>query len=187
MSFKSNETVKIWDPLTRIFHWSLACLFLLAYLTEDNWMTVHSYAGYFIASLVGFRLIWGLIGTHHARFSNFAASPQDLLSYLKQLVKGKAKRYLGHNPAGAAMIFSLLASLSMTALSGVILLATEGQGPLATSILAALPEDPLEEVHEFFANLTLLMVLVHIGGVLLSSLLHRENLIKAMINGKKQK
>jgi len=179
--------VKVWDPLIRIFHWLLASLFFLAYLIEDYWMTIHTSAGYFIAGLICFRLIWGFIGTRHARFSDFSVSSHTLQVYLKLLAQGKAKRYLGHNPAGAVMIFSLLVSLSMTILSGVILLATDGQGPLATTFLSYLPKNLLEGVHELFANLVLLLVFTHIGGVLLTSLLHRENLIRAMIYGEKRK
>lgn len=186
MSIQTDNTIKVWDPLIRIFHWSLVFFFFLAYITEDDWMTVHSFAGYSIAFLIIFRLVWGFIGTRHARFSDFVCSRQVVMSYLKQLSRGKAKRYIGHNPAGAAMIVMLLFSIAMTVFSGMSLYATEGHGPLAATFFSSLSEDVLEELHEFFANFTLLLVLTHVGGVLLSSLLHRENLIKAMINGRKR-
>lgn len=187
MSTHSANTVKVWDPLIRVFHWSLVFFFFLAYITEDDWMTIHSYAGYCIALLVLFRLIWGVIGTAHARFSDFIVAPADVIVYGKQLLHGKAKRYLGHNPAGAAMIVTLLASVTITVVSGVFLYATEGYGPLANTFLSSWSEDFLEEVHESFANFTLLMVAAHAGGVLLSSFLHRENLVRAMVSGRKRK
>jgi len=185
MSLTTSRNIKVWDPLIRVFHWSLVFFFLLAYVTEDDWMTIHSYAGYSIAALVIFRLVWGVIGTRHARFTDFITTPSNVIAYLKQLSKGNARRYIGHNPAGAAMIVMLLVSLSMTVLSGVSLFATEGHGPLAGTFLSTWSEDPLEDVHEFFANFTLLLVVAHVLGVLLSGLLHRENLVKSMITGEK--
>jgi len=185
MSNTSSKFIKVWDPLVRIFHWSLVGFFFLAYLTEDDFETIHIWAGYAVAALVTFRLIWGLIGTKHARFLSFISSPRTTLNYIKQAMKGKAPHYLGHNPAGAAMIIALLLSLIATSFLGMSLLAIEGEGPLAGTLFANIPEDPLEEVHEFFANFTLLLVFLHVGGVILSSLQHRENLVRAMFTGKK--
>ncbi|MGL5359448.1 MAG: cytochrome b/b6 domain-containing protein, partial [Shewanella sp.] len=178
---------KVWDLLIRIFHWSLVAFFAIAYLTEgeDEWMNIHSYAGYSVLMLMLFRLLWGAIGSYHARFSHFVTRPQVALAYLKGLISGSAKDYLGHNPAGAMMIIALLISISLTGFSGMALYATDGHGPLAMSLFASLPEDPLKEVHEFFANLTLALVIIHVGGVIVSSRLHHENLVKAMITGKK--
>ncbi len=187
MKNSNNNTIKVWDPLIRIFHWSLVFFFFLAFITEDDWMTIHSYAGYSIALLVLFRLIWGFIGTRHARFSDFITSPVQLKVYLKQLIGGKSKRHIGHNPAGAAMVVVLIISLSLTVFSGTALFATEGLGPLSGTFLSTWSEDLLEDIHEFFANFTLFMVIAHVGGVLLSSLLHRENLIRSMVTGLKQK
>lgn len=180
-----RETVTVWDPLVRIFHWSLAAFFFIAYLTEDELMTVHVYAGYAVAGLVGFRLLWGIIGTRHARFTEFVTGPGALRQYLGQLFTGRAPRYIGHNPAGAAMIVALLLFLAATAFTGAALIAGDGSGPLAGTVFATLPEDPLEEVHEFFANFTLFLVMLHVAGVIVSSFLHRENLVRAMITGRK--
>lgn len=183
---KSRETVPVWDPLVRIFHWSLVGFFLLAYVTEDELLTVHVYAGYAVAGLIVFRLIWGLIGTRHARFSDFLTGPATLKRYLGQLVRGRAPRYLGHNPAGAAMVIALLVTLAAAAFTGMVLIAGDGSGPLAGTIFANYSGEPLKEVHEFFANLVLVLVVLHIAGVLISSLVHRENLVKAMVTGRKQ-
>lgn len=185
MAKPGANTIKVWDPLVRIFHWSLVFFFFLSYLTEDDWMTVHSYAGYMVGFLVSFRLIWGLIGPRYARFTDFITGPRKAINYVKQVVRGKAKRYIGHNPAAAAMIVLLLISLSLSVVSGIALFATDGQGPLAGTFFASWSDDLLEEIHELISDLTLFLVLVHIAGVLLSSLLHRENLIKSMITGLK--
>jgi cytochrome b len=183
---KRPESVPVWDPLIRIFHWSLVGFFLLAYFTEDELLTVHVYAGYAVAGLIVFRLIWGSIGTRHARFTDFVTGPARLTRYLGQLVTGRAPRYLGHNPAGAAMIIALLASLTLATLTGFVLIAGEGAGPLAATIFANLSGEAFEEAHEFFANLTLFLVVIHVVGVLISSFLHQENLIKSMVTGRKR-
>ncbi len=180
------DTVPVWDPLVRIFHWTLAGSFFVAYLSEDDFMTLHEWAGYTVAALVGFRLVWGLIGTRHARFSDFVAGPRKVTRYLGGLVTGDAPRYLGHNPAGGLMIVALLASLAATALAGMAMLGMEGAGPLA-GIVPRGDGEILEDAHEFFANLTLLLVFLHVAGVLVSSLLHHENLVRAMITGRKPK
>jgi len=183
----TGKTIKVWDPLVRIFHWSLVFFFFLSYFTEDDWMTVHSYAGYIVGFLIAFRLIWGVIGTHYARFTDFITGPREVNNYLKQIIVGKAKRYIGHNPAGAAMIVLMLTSLSLTVVSGMAMFATDGQGPLAGSFFASWSDELLEETHELLANLTLFLVIAHIAGVLLGSLIHRENLIRAMITGEKKR
>ncbi len=187
MNNPSNDTIKVWDILVRIFHWALVFFFFLAFLTEDDWMTVHSYAGYSVGALVLFRLVWGIIGTRHARFTDFITGPVKLISYLKNLFSNTSKRYIGHNPAGAAMVVTLLISLSLTVLTGTALYATEGLGPLSDTFFSSWSEDFLEESHEFFANFTLLMVFIHVAGVLFSSLIHQENLVRSMITGLKRK
>ena len=189
MSSNTLQTIKVWDLLIRIFHWSLVGFFALAYLTEgeDEWMIIHSYAGYSILILLVFRLLWGVMGTHYARFSNFITRPKEVLVYLKGLIAGNAKDYIGHNPAGAMMIVALIVSIAITGFSGMALYATDGHGPLATSFFATWPEGAIKEVHEFFANFTVFLVVIHVGGVIVSSLLHKENLVRAMLTGKKQR
>ncbi len=147
---------------------------------------MHGHAGYTVTLLILFRLLWGVMGPRHARFSDFVATPSTMLIYLKQLFSGTAKRHIGHNPAGAAMILALLISLSITALSGMCLFAMEGSGPLAYTFVSSWPGGVLEETHEFFSNFTLILIIVHVIGVLLTSLRHKENLTKAMITGVKQ-
>lgn len=184
----ANNTVRIWDPFVRIFHWTLAGAFLVAYVSEDDFLDIHTVAGYTVLTLVALRLIWGFVGTRHARFSDFVRSPGEALGYVKESLLGRARRYLGHNPAGGLMIVALLLSLLITTLSGIATLgAEEGAGPLA-GVMGALPHffgEALEEIHEFFANFTLLLVLGHLAGVLFESIVHRENLVRTMITGDK--
>ena len=181
--------IKVWDIFVRIFHWGLVAAFFIAYLTEDDFMDLHSIAGYVVLGLIGLRLVWGLIGTRYARFSNFAYSPAAIKGFVKDTLRFRAKRYIGHNPAGGAMIFLLIISLVMTGFSGMVVYAGEDQaGPLA-GLLAGMSHDMtevFEELHEFFANFTLFLVFVHVGGVIVESLLHHENLVRAMITGRKR-
>lgn len=187
----ANDT-KVWDPLVRIFHWSLVATFAIAYLSgegEDEWLSLHSIAGYTIMGLILVRLIWGVIGTPYARFSSFIYRPSAVVAYLKQLLLLRPPRYLGHNPAGSVMIIALLVSLVLTSVSGLVIYgAEENAGPLA-GMLAGTSESQahaLGEVHEFFANLTLFLVVFHVVGVVVSSVLHHENLVRAMVTGYKR-
>ena len=183
---KSQELVKVWDLPVRIFHWLLVAGFVVAYLTEDELLTVHVWAGYLVFGLLLFRLVWGFIGSDYARFSNFLCSPVKTVIYVKDVVALKAKRYLGHNPAGAAMIMLLLISLLITSITGFAVYgADQGAGPLA-NMAGSSNKELWEEVHEFFANFTLLLVFLHIAGVVVESLIHRENLAKAMWHGYKK-
>lgn len=183
------EMVRVWDPLVRFFHWSLAASFLIAFLTEDDLLVVHVWAGYTIFGLILVRLIWGFVGPRHARWSDFVREPGEIMAYLKDAVRFRAPRYLGHNPAGGAMAVALIVSLFATGLSGLAVYgAQELSGPLAP-LFSGLSEGwahALEDVHEVLANLTLLLVLLHLAGVAFASLQHRENLVKAMITGMKR-
>lgn len=180
--------IRVWDPFVRIFHWLLVLLFTLAYVTAEAPLRLHVYAGYAVFGLVLWRVLWGVIGTRHARFSDFAYRPSAVLAYVKDTLALRARRYLGHNPAGGAMILLMLVSLMLVSISGFAVYGLEkGAGPLA--LLSGAPEsleDVLEEVHEFFANLMVLLVGVHIAGVVAESLIHRENLVKAMLTGRKR-
>jgi cytochrome b len=181
--------VRVWDPLVRVFHWTLVLAFFTARLTEDDFITIHTIAGYTVLGLLVVRIVWGLTGSRHARFSDFIYSPRNIRTFLKDTLSMKAKRYLGHNPAGGAMVLLLIFSLIVTTLSGLMLFGVaEGQGPLAAWVIngESFWGEMLEEVHEFFANFTLFLVFVHVAGVIIESLLHRENLVKAMFNGKKR-
>lgn len=184
----TTTQIRIWDLPVRIFHWTLVASFITAYLTEDDFMTVHSYAGYTIMALLSFRIIWGIFGSQHARFSDFVSSPSTVLSYLKDIFYHRAKRYLGHNPAGGAMVIALIVSLLLTTVTGLAAYATEeNAGPLV-ALMDTTPNyifDAVDDVHEFFANFTLALIIFHVIGVVIASLSHKENLVKSMVTGYK--
>ncbi len=189
MSDHSNlpSTVRAWDPLVRVFHWSLVFFFLLAFITEDDWLELHVIAGYAVSCLIAFRLLWGVVGTRNARFTTFVKSPANMAKYIKSLLKFKVPHYLGHNPLGAAMVVALLSGITLVAFTGMTIIAIDGNGPLAGTFVASWNADWMEEVHEAFANFTLFMVIAHIAGVGFSSLVEGENLVKAMLTGRKKR
>jgi cytochrome b len=170
-----QATVKVWDPAVRVFHWSLVTSFVVAWITADEIKDLHLWSGYAAAALVAFRLVYGLVGTHYARFSQFLRKPRTVAAYTKEILRGREARYIGHNPAGGAMVLALLGGLALLCLTGW----------LATTD-AFWGNDVVEELHELFANLLLLLVGLHILGVLLASLRHHENLVRAMWNGRKR-
>jgi cytochrome b len=183
-----KQSTKVWDPLVRIGHWTLVVMFCIAYLTEDHFLLIHTYSGYIILGYVAVRLVWGVIGPRYARFSDFVCAPKTVAHYIGQELSFKAPRYLGHNPVGGAMIIALILSLILTTLSGVMTYGiVEGLGPLAQQLQgwSNFMGELLEEVHEFFANFTLLLVGLHVAGVALASFQHRENLVASMIHGRK--
>jgi cytochrome b len=159
----------------RVFNWSLATLFVLAYATGDEIERVHIGAGYAIAGLLGARMVWGLVGPRHARFSNFVRPPREVLAYVRDIALLRAPRYIGHNPAGGAMIVALLVALAGTCTTGYMMTTDAYWGSKL-----------LEHVHEFLANLTVGLVVAHVLGVLIASFEHRENLIASMITGRKR-
>jgi cytochrome b len=184
-STNNQNLIRVWDLPLRIFHWLLVAGFVSAYLTEDDFLNIHVWAGYLILGLLLFRLVWGFTGNHHSRFSSFLCTPAQSFAYLKNLTTLRNKRYIGHNPAGAAMIVLLLIALLMTCLTGLAVYgADQGAGPLA--FIGADNEDMWEEAHEFFANFSLLLVFVHVCGVMFESYIHSENLGKAMWTGYKK-
>ncbi len=192
----ANKLVEVWDPLVRTGHWVLVIAFFTAYFTEDDPLTVHVWAGYVVGAIVIVRIVWGFVGTPHARFRDFLYGPLAALRYLGNLLRGKGRRYLGHSPAGGAMVILLLLGLAAAVWSGLMVYAYDQQaGPLAGFIVSpdALPagefearEHYWEETHEVLANLTLFLVILHIAGVFLASFVHKENLVRSMFTGRKR-
>ncbi len=201
--------VRIWDPFVRLFHWTLVVSFFVAYTTEDETLLLHVWAGYVIGILVPLRIVWGFVGPGHARFSDFVYRPRIAVAYAKDLFRFRARRYLGHSPAGGLMIVALLIVLPVVVWTGLeFYAAEEGAGPLAASPVPALvvgqavadeddnddgdergrddDADFWEAAHEWLAHLAFLMVLFHVGGVVLGSIAHRENLVRSMITGYKR-
>ena len=188
----SQTKIRVWDPLVRLFHWSLAAGFVTAYLSQEDYLPLHSWAGYLIAGLVLWRVIWGIVGTGTARFSSFVFYPAVVWRYLKDSLTRRATRYLGHNPAGGAMVVLLLTCLGLTTLSGMAVYGLgDHAGPLAMLGRISIEtgfvwQERLEQVHEFLAHFTLILIAVHVSGVVMESILHRENLVRAMIDGRKR-
>jgi len=188
--------VKVWDPVVRLGHWLLVAGFTVAWLTEDDLETLHAWAGYLVGAIVAWRVVWGVIGTRHARFTDFVLGPATVRRYAASLFTGAPVHYLGHNPLGGWMVVALLVMLSLTTWTGLEAFALEGKGPLAAggSLLAAALANGGEhgadsvwgEVHEFCAEFTLFLVFAHVAGVLFSSVVHRENLVAGMITGYKK-
>ncbi|MCX4186409.1 cytochrome b/b6 domain-containing protein [Methylophaga sp. OBS4] len=196
----------VWDIAVRLFHWALVISFTTAYLTGDEESSLHTYAGYMVLGLIVFRLIWGFIGTQHARFKDFIYSPARVKAYAKSMLSGRVEHVDGHNPLGGIMVVALLISLALTSITGLKVYGLEGHGPLAqqesgffiSTAQASVPgkhsggakeneaaEDLWEDIHEFFANFTVFLIVLHIAGVVVSSRLEKQNLVKAMITGRK--
>ncbi len=195
--------IKVWDPLLRLFHWSLVASIALVWLTAEDGKALHEWAGYAALGLIAFRLIWGLIGPRYARFTQFICGLQEVIGYTKDMLNKREKRYIGHNPLGAVMMVALLATIAATSGTGWLIAKPER--------MAFLPEMPaliapafassdegeendgygesggeaLKGLHEAFANLLLLLIFMHVAGVIYASRRHQENLTRAMITGQK--
>lgn len=196
------DKIRVWDPLLRIFHWSLVACFALAWITAEEAQPIHEVAGYAVAALVAFRLLWGIVGPRRARFSQFLRSPRATLAYINDVIGGHEARYVGHNPAGAAMIVAILLTLSGTAFSGWLMADPDRLAGLPDMPQIVAPafadghddhiggrgeaEDALKEVHEALAGFMVLLVTLHLGGVILASSRQRENLARAMVTGDKR-
>jgi cytochrome b len=166
---------RVWDPLVRIFHWSLALSFAVAWLTRHSSEDIHHLAGYAAGALVLIRVLWGFIGTPYARFAQFIRAPGTIASYIVDIATGREVRYLGHNPAGGAMVIVLMAAMAGAALTGWMMTTDAFYGV-----------DWVGHMHDLIGNGLLLLVLAHLAGVALASIRHRENLIGAMISGRKR-
>lgn len=170
----TKERILVWDLPTRLFHWLLAASFAGAWLTAESerWRDIHVMLGYGFAGLIAFRLVWGFVGSRYARFSSFVTGTGPVKRYLSSILTLRPEHHVGHNPAGGWAVLALLGLGFAAALSGYA-------ADSASSHL-------LEELHEGVAGAMLGLVLVHIGAVLVSSLIHRENLVLAMWNGLKR-
>jgi cytochrome b len=175
MAINSEKTkILVWDAPVRVFHWLMVFSFAGAYLTAESerWRLIHVTLGYTMGGLVAFRIVWGLVGTRYARFSSFVQGFAAVKRYVRTLMARTPEHYVGHNPAGAVAIVLLL-------LSSIVIVAT-GWG-----VYNDKGGKVIEELHELSSNFMLLIVIIHILGVVVSSWLHRENLIRAMVTGKK--
>ena len=188
--------VRVWDPFIRVAHWLLAVAVIWDWST-DRPLWLHTWLGYLASALVVLRLIWGFVGPEPARFVSFVRGPRVVFDYLAGLVRFSSRRYVGHSPAGGAMIVALLIMITATCVTGMgNLAAAEGTGPLSTVIAKAQqpprvpgqrrPPLPIKQIHELLANVTLALVVLHVLGVAVASFAHRENLVLSMITGRKR-
>jgi cytochrome b len=170
-----DGTVRVWDPMLRLFHWSLVLSFGLAWLTSHRSDGAHHWVGYAALLLLAFRLPWGFLGPRYARFAQFVRPPGAVISYLADIKSGNERRHIGHNPAGGAMAVTLLAGILATAITGWM-----------ETTDAYFGVRWVGELHSFCAHAVLILVAVHVAGVALASYRHRENLVAAMVTGRKR-
>ena len=166
--------VRVWDPFVRLAHWSLAAAVISAYVvTQNAW--IHENAGYLALGLVALRLVWGFVGPKYARFAQFLRGPAAAAGYVCDLPRGRARRHLGHNPAGGWSIVAMLFMVALVALSGILMNTDRFWGNAL-----------VEDIHTVSADVMMGLVAIHLCGVLASSLAHKENLVIAMITGRKR-
>lgn len=166
---------RIWDPIVRLFHWGLVLSFAVAWFTPETLESLHYWAGYVAGGLVVMRLLWGVLGTPYARFSQFVKSPKTVLQYLRAMLSGKEARHLGHNPAGGAMVLALMGTMLAAAVSGWMMTTNRYFGI-----------EWVANMHELIVYILLGLVAIHLAGVIFASLRHKENLILSMFTGRKR-
>jgi cytochrome b len=170
-----NAPTKVWDPLVRTGHWLLAGAVAAAWLTSEGGGRWHEWIGYAALALVAVRVAWGFIGSRHARFAQFLRGPFHTLHYARQALAGSEPRHVGHNPLGAWMIVALLTVVAATGLTGWLFTTDAFWG-----------DERVEDLHEALATTLLVLVPLHVAGVVVASLRHRENLAGAMVHGRKR-
>ena len=179
---------KVWDPIVRIIHWALAFSILGAALTADHssWLTVHIWFGSMAVLLVVTRLVWGLVGSPYARFSNFLKGPEGVVHYAGRMMRMKAPRMLGHNPVAGWVMMGMILWVLLIALTGLGALGGNEQiGPLS-DWMGFKAGHFAEEVHEVLSGFLWALVGLHLVGITVHCVLHRENIIRSMINGRKK-
>jgi cytochrome b len=206
-----SRDILVWDPLVRFGHWTLVAAFAVAYLSAEEEAggpdPLHVWGGYVVGAIVVLRVLWGFVGPRHARFGDFVRGPIETVVYLRDLLLGRARRYVGHSPAGGAMVIALLVCLAATVATGMMAYGEQGKGLLAAGGAmvegSARPdrdqaehgtrrgerqsaESTVGELHNLLANIILALVVAHIFGVAAASFVHRENLVLAMITGRKR-
>lgn len=167
--------VRVWDPLVRVAHWTLVLGVLLSWLTGEGFGAVHEWLGYAVLAVVALRLVWGFVGPVNARFASFVSAPSDTLRYGRAVLRAREQRFLGHNPLGGWMIVALLSVVALVCVSGWLYTTDRYWGVEWVELLHARLVDGL-----------IVLVLLHVAGVLHASWRHRENLIAAMIHGRKR-
>jgi cytochrome b len=171
----SPRTVKVWDPVVRIGHWLLVVSVTIAWLSRSGWGEWHERIGYAALAIGAFRVLWGSIGPEHARFADFVRGPRLTLTYAVQVAHGNEPRYVGHNPLGGWMIVGLLGMVILVGLTGWLYTTDRYWGV-----------EWVENLHHALAKVLLALIPMHVVGALYASHRHRENLIAAMVHGRKR-
>lgn len=169
------DRVKVWDPLVRTFHWSLVFSVATTWLTAEDFRVVHEWGGYVVLALVAVRLLWGLVGSRYARFSQFVRGVKPVTTYARLVITGRAPRYIGHNPLGGWMMIALLLVLAALGTTGWMM-----------SLDAFFGNARLETLHKTLANGLLAMIVLHVAGAVVTGVKHGENLVRAMVTGVKR-
>jgi cytochrome b len=164
----------VWDRPLRLWHWSLAMLVLIAWVTPNTYDSLHRLAGYAVIGLLAFRLLWGFVGTRHSRFDKVGLRLRAAPDYLKNLLRGNTGRYLGLNPAGVAMLVAMLGLLVISTITGAMQVTVRFFGVWW-----------IEDTHAYSSQAVIVLAALHVLGTLLMSVLQRENLVAAMFNGRK--
>ncbi|NEJ74933.1 cytochrome B [Rhizobium phaseoli] len=169
------KDVKVWDPIVRLFHWTVvvACTLNLFILEEGKYW--HRMTGYVVVVALTVRFIWGFVGTKHARFKDFFPTSRKIKEQVRGIIARQEERYLGHNPLASVMMLVLIALLAATALTGWM-----------TTLDAFWGEKWLEQLHGTIANSIMILVFIHAGAAILESWRHRENLVWSMVTGRKK-
>jgi cytochrome b len=168
--------MRVWDALIRVLHWAVVAAFLVAWFSHGGYLALHRVSGYVIAALVLVRVAWGFAGPAHARFSDFVVGPGKLAAYLRLLVRAREPRYVGHNPAGGVMIVVLLSLLAALCATGLMLDTPRFRD-----------DGDFKAVHDLLTDATIACIVLHVAGVAYASWRHRENLVAAMLSGRKRK
>jgi cytochrome b len=165
----------VWDPVVRIGHWSLAIGIAAAWLTRQGAGALHEWIGYATLALVALRVLYGWLGSRHARFTQFVRNSAATFGYARLLRQGREPRYLGHNPLGGWMVVALLGTAALAGISGWLYTTDAWWG-----------DERVEALHEGLANALLVLVALHVTGVVVTSWRHGENLVASMLHGKKR-
>lgn len=175
MASEARPAERVWDALVRVGHWLLVASVLIAWLTRHNGGGWHEWAGYAATAIVLVRIVWGFVGSHYARFKQFVLGPRATIDYALHVARHTEPRHLGHNPLGAWMIVALIITIVLLGVTGWMYTTDRFWGVAWVG-----------ETHEFLADALLVMISLHVAGVVFSSVRHRENLVAAMINGRKR-
>lgn len=170
-----RHMIAVWDPLVRIGHWALLVFVVAAWLTRHSTGSWHEWTGYAALFVVLVRVVWGCAGSHYARFGSFLCSIGITLRYARAILHGTEARHIGHNPLGGWMIAALLTTVAMVGFTGWLYTTDRYWGI-----------EWVGNLHNQLTNVLIILVALHVAGVLFASFRHRENLVKAMLHGKKR-